>query len=259
MKYLLNLEKFKINDDYRGGIEALYYVESEKIFEPIRKILEKDCSKFIQEMKDNWTNVFWRGESIEDSEEKNIIISRKVRKDRYPRDMDKQIQDMFDFYSRKHFNKNLRGSGVFTTKVKGDCYEYGTPFIFFPKGDYEYYWNPDVSDLFSDLEYHPLAVYYLNRHDNTLTEIFEDEWDIFSNSNYTKEDEDLWFEEKSHKAISMFEDHIDEIVRRYRKGSVENIKYQETIFLCDEYYLINSEYLKFVHQMFDIESTLNPS
>jgi hypothetical protein len=259
MKYLLNLEKFKINNDNRHievpNREEDYYLDtdnddSKQKFEEIRKKIEKDCSKFIKEMKETWTNLIFRG--VSESDDKDIIL-KKVIKDRYPRDINIQIQDMFDFYAEKYFGKKIRSSGVFTTKVIGDTSEYGNAFIFFPKGDYEYYWNPNVSDLFSDLEYLPMAKYYIERGEHHLKEIFPDDFDILMDSDPTKEEENDWYNEKSEEAIDKFEDFMKNIVKNYKNGSLGDNKYQELIFLCDEYYLVNTKYLFFIYDMFDIE------
>jgi hypothetical protein len=125
---------------------------------------------------------------------------------------------------------------------------YGTPCIFFPKGDYEYYWSSDVRDLYSDFEDSLLADYYINRRDSLLEEIFEDEWRI--------EVEDEWYEEKSLKAIEMFEDEVEYRVREYKKGKMDKINDEEVIFICDEYYIVNPNYLRFVLDMFGFQ--LNP-
>ena len=262
MRYLLTLENFKTLKDFPlPGYSKFYKTafslddkEAIKKFEPIRKQLEKDCSKFIQEIKETNSNIFWRGYGAYPDED-DVIKSKKVRKDRNPRDIETQIQEVFDFYFERHFGVKLRSSGVFTTKEFMAAETYGTPCLFFPKGDYEYYWSVDVRDLYSDFEDSLLANYYINRRDSLLEEIFEDEWNDLNSDNYEVDKwiEEEWFNKKSLEAIEMFEDEVEFRVREYKKGKMEKINDEEVIFICDEYYIVNPNYLRFVLDMFGFQ------
>lgn len=279
MKHLLRfLEKFNtvdtpdfLIDEYvkKYVLDNAYLINDKsarKRFEPIRQQLESECSKFINELKESKSDIIWRGSTRGPEESSfdmignkdSIIELRKVRKNRRPRDIDFDIQELFDFYARKHFNIGLRSSGVFTTKSYLDSTEYGIPFIFFPIGNYEYYWNPNIRDLYSRFEDLPIANYFISRRDDYLRDVFHEEWlELNDDPGKSAKDMDDWYDEKSREVIEEFEDYVDDIVREYKSNkssSLGEVANQEILFICDEYYLINPAYAHFIYEMIGIQT-----
>ena len=100
-----------------------------------------------------------------------------------------------------------------------------------------------------------IASFYQARHENFLLDIFPDEWRKFDDPENTPDEEDEWFDQMSQRAIDEFEDFVSDIVDGYEENnetSMSRIRYQEVIFVCDQYYLIPPEYFNFFFEWFDI-------
>lgn len=73
--------------------------------------------------------------------------------DRLPKDTSKEISDRIDEEFNEKFGWLPRSSGVFTTSSKINAgFRYSRyksePYIFFPRGDYEYLYNTEIEDLY---------------------------------------------------------------------------------------------------------------
>jgi len=188
MKYLKSInEFFTVKKEVEGGkklynpiIIGTYFTKywdyirqesnnySDDDINKIMDILRKDCSEFLEEIKNSETLLFRGikrnlGESIS-----NGIWKKEVRKDRSPTDMSIYVSEKFDEHFVNQFGVPLRSEGVFATKNPGDAITYGKIdddvrtktfgasskkiYLFFPIGDYELFWNPVVYDLYSDIE-----------------------------------------------------------------------------------------------------------
>jgi hypothetical protein len=197
MKYLKSIFEFiteskkfeKLSKDLERFKSKLSNKEvlNDDNFDDIIKILERDCGQFIREIK-NSNSIVFRGfkkvgsPHIED-EESIIGLYKKDRVlGRYPLDLRGDLSDDLDDLFSKKFNFRLRSDGVFTTKLPMTAEGYSDSptdytkkrkaYIFFPIGDYEYYWNPQIEDLFSMLEDEDWYNYY---HDEDFDDSLYDE------------------------------------------------------------------------------------
>ena len=115
------------------------------------------------------------------------------------------------------FGIKLRSEGVFATKDPKDAKVYSgydnirkrrQPYLFFPIGDYQYFYNPDVYDLY---------------------------WEI--------RDQDWYYNYLTNDNIELDIEQIEDLVNGYEKGNFKDITYQEITFICDEYYLVDDVFL----------------
>ena len=136
-------------------------------FDDVVKILERDCSTFIREIKDSKSVVF-RGfkkigsPHIENDKSIPGLYKKERQRGRYPIDLRSDFSDDLDDVFFEMFNFMLRSDGVFTSKCPFIAAGYSDQppdfkskrksYIFFPIGDYDYYWNPNINDLYSDVE-----------------------------------------------------------------------------------------------------------
>lgn len=144
-------------------------------FNDVIKILERDCSTFIREIKDSKSVVF-RGfkkigsPHIENDKSIPGLYKKEGQRGRYPIDLRSDFSDDLDDVFFEMFNFRLRSDGVFTSKCPFTAAGYSDPptdfkskrksYIFFPIGDYDYYWNPYINDLYSDVEGEDWYAYY---------------------------------------------------------------------------------------------------
>jgi hypothetical protein len=143
-------------------------------FDDVIKILERDCSTFLREIKKSKSVVFRGFKKIgsphtEDEESIPGLYKKERRRGRNTLDLRRDLSDDLDDIFIKMFNFNLRSDGIFTTKSPSTAagysdnqtdFRYKRSYIFFPIGDYDYYWNPDIDDLFSHVEDEDWYRYY---------------------------------------------------------------------------------------------------
>lgn len=116
------------------------------------KSIDVRCGPFIKEFRRSGANqLLWRGSSKALGGSK-VMVQIKPREDRMPKDMPPEIHDQFNDRFKQKFGWYVRSEGVFTTAKRSDAESYGTGYIFMPVGEYEYVYNPQVPDLYSDVE-----------------------------------------------------------------------------------------------------------
>lgn len=275
-------------DAYYNRLDRDYNaIYTHKDFQKIWKILERDCEKFLKEIRYSGSDLLFRGVSQLESNAAYGMDKRRVRKDRQPKDMYKNVHELFDSKFMDKFGAKLRSSGAFTTKdpLQASVYSnYSTikkrkePFLFFPKGDYRYFWNPDVDDLYTKIEFETWYYKsdYLNSDHRLLDLEFDEQdwfkiygnpnqdWNEFSNikrirpyhnikgGGKGKFIDEKWIPEKSFdeyledvkKQIKIdLENNTTKLVEGYREGGISEVTHQEVTFMCDEYYLVDDSFL----------------
>ena len=177
MKYLMTINEFfkipvglytpvKVLQDYekecKRDFDNLY---SEEDWNKIIQILEKDCKIFLDEIKQA-DSIIFRGVKGSKVDVDKGIWKKASRSDRYTLDMRQDVSQEFDNLFSEKFDIPIRRMGVFATKQplnaksytryvdKQDGFERKRQvnFLFFPIGEYRYFWNPKIMDLYSDVE-----------------------------------------------------------------------------------------------------------
>ena len=136
--------------------------------------LNKDCMEFIQELRKSGKNPLWRGTN---KSRTKSIVKVTPRQDRYPKDMPEFMHDMIDEQFKAKFGWKPRSTGVFVTGRKSDAGSYGATYMFFPVGKYSYLYNPDVSDLYSEVDGESMSGYSdYSDWINSYVDEWEDSW-----------------------------------------------------------------------------------
>lgn len=220
-EYGLDLPRYiihKVIGSIRNVAEESKYTPEN--WQKILNELESKCGSFLNELKTKKSLPVFRGvRSKEKTNIKNLFYKKSI-KNRVPKDTPHEIQDSLDQLFLQYFDIEPRSNGVFTTKNYGVAEGYSTDYsgeelsggtyIFFPIGNYKYIWNPRFDDLFSEIE--------------SIGEEFPEEFDEF----YMGETD-----------IPVFKD----IIIGYKMNSIELAESQEITFLCDDYYLVDVNYL----------------
>jgi hypothetical protein len=281
------ITKYTNDDIIKNDIERYdrYYqrlnLEYEQIynhsdFQKIWRLIEKDCKPFLDEIKRTGSDLIFRGVNQLDSNVAYGMDKRRSRRDRQPKDMNPVIQKEFDEKFLDKFGIKLRSEGTFTTKdpLQAEAYSRYSQsrkrkekFLFFPIGDYKYFWNPEVDDLFTKIEDQQWYYKRSFNPDYTFADIDceKDEW----NSKWGDPEEklnawtslgggkgkrinnewipDLSFEEyleqQKKKLLSECDENISKFVNGYKNTNIEDVKHQEITFICDEYYLVDDVFL----------------
>lgn len=177
-----------------------------KSLDDIIKMLENDCKPFLDELSTYQSGMVFRGLNEYIPEYKSF----KVRK-RSPRDMNPFVSQKIDNIFFEKFGQRFRSLGTFTTKNKYVSQSYGATYIFFPIGDYMYFWNENIEDLYT----------YLS--DNT-------DW------YYDFDKGKILYDEE-------YDNYLKDLIDGYRHDNIGDVDSQEITFMCEDYYLINSKYL----------------
>jgi hypothetical protein len=173
------------------------------------------------------------------------LVWRKPRKNRIPRDIDKVVHEELDELFHKNFGESVRSEGVFTTKVIFDCTEYGSPFFVFPIGGFKYFWNPDIDDLYTKMEFDALYKFHISDDESYLVDVYGGGVDFDSMSDVETNN---WYNKHRHLAQDAFYSDLEELVSGYQTDGLDHVKGQEVVIMCDEYYLIDIKFMKFVYK-----------
>jgi hypothetical protein len=119
------------------------YLIEESIWN-IANIIKEDCKPFLKE--------FGKKPLFRGTEKKiKTIMELKPRTDRKPRDMHISVQTELNNMYKKKFGVALRSEAVFIAPKQTTALMYGNKHFFFPRGKFDYYWNPDVPDTYVTL------------------------------------------------------------------------------------------------------------
>lgn len=146
MKYIKVFENFD-EIDFKD-IRNLKTNEYTSDFKNVIEILERDCKPFLDEMKSNKIEPIFRSAERIKLDEKGMI-KKLCRTDRRPVSTAVSVSNQLDQLFLDKFGVKLRSNGVFTSKQKELLY--GNPYLFFPIGNYKYYWSPSIKDLYATL------------------------------------------------------------------------------------------------------------
>ena len=141
---------------------AGYLTEATVSKEEIKKILNRDCAKFLKEMRGEYDLLF-RGSY----KKVNRIAKIKHNKERKPKDTPQELHDLLNKKFKKKFGWPVR-NGIFTTSSYIMADGYGIPYKFFPIGDYKYVYSTKIEDLFQYFEDRDITIFFSddNKYDN---------------------------------------------------------------------------------------------
>lgn len=183
--------------------------------------LERDCPKFLAELKSKKIKPIFRG-TYQSPGKKVLDIERiQTNKFRVPKDMAMDISNTFNDVFRANFGVPIRSEGVFATKSPYVTKTYGTTKMFFPIGNYRYFWNPDIEDLYTYVDENLYAF-----------DIYDDDIDNFEDDDY------------DNRVYSF----IEEIASNYKENDLEDASAQELTFICDNYYLVNTVFYNKIYE-----------
>ena len=129
------------------------HLKSFKLFEKleineISEILKRDCSEFLNLLKQSGKSAIFRG--VEDMYSE--FDEFQSHTNRHPKDMSIEVHRTLDDLFENKFGIKIRSTGNFCTFDLETAKRYGKPFMFFPIGEFKYFWNPKVLDLYTEID-----------------------------------------------------------------------------------------------------------
>jgi len=113
------------------------YINEEKDFDTLKKILRKKCAPVLKHFSSNKNNIEALpliGKKVNLKQDFKI---RKTRKNRRPKDTPGEIHDFIDDYFEKEYGSRFRSEAIFATGSYSTAKSYGNVYIILPVGKYE--------------------------------------------------------------------------------------------------------------------------
>jgi len=235
-----------LTQNYQKWLSEAYDLNDQKAKEQFDNMwnnhIKPECSIYLNEIRGS--KPILRGTGTHLGQD---LISRKPRKDRVPRDINKEVHRIIDDEFLSQHGVKVRSSGIFTSKSIRTTEEYGWPCIIFPKGSFRYFWNPNVDDLFTHIEYDTHYMYSQTLDPGYLAVIFDVDLD-----GMTEAEENKFLDTHHEMAMDQLHEKLHDIVSGYKDTGLRKVKNQEISIICDEYYMMDIMYLKFVLEEFGI-------
>lgn len=269
---------------YVSGFDNSYKTKEydDENFKEVLNILEDKCKPFLDEMRDAKQYPLFRGAKYVTDSNMVGLYHKKSYKDRIPTDMNRDISRFFDNKFKEKLGVAIRSNGVFASKCPVVSSDYGTRYLFFPIGEYKYYWSPQISDLYGDCQYDTWYYDYISEDawEDLYGEGMSGCWSIngveydssiensiksakLDDDNLSKTSNDkisrmmTWIPEVSYEDFEKkveieAKKEISRIVNFYKDGDIEQIQKQEITFICDEYYLVDVAFYSNFLKYFDL-------
>ena len=143
------------------------------------------------------------------------FISRKVRKNRKPKNTPERIHNWLDKWFEYKFGIKARSKSLMADNKKAIASTYGTPYIIFPVGKYKIIWSEEVPDLYDDIK--------LQVPKEEIEEVLD----------------------KEPREVENLDNSLIEILETYKENNLKKaLSIGETSFeimlICDHYYGINT-------------------
>jgi hypothetical protein len=215
------------------------YIGDDEDVDRVDGILSK-CRDFIKECG---RKLLYRGVSSDEA-----ILVKTARKSRTPKDTSIEVHKMLDKMFYEEFGVRPRSHGVFATSDINASLDYGTPYVFLPKGKYSYIWSPKISDLFSDhvegFEAQLEAVKMKREYELEI---------VFSKKDLSKQQKDKYIAKRMKEETDILMKNLRTAVKTYQMNNLKGaIKSQnEIMFLCNSYYLINIEFEDYISDVIE--------
>jgi hypothetical protein len=121
-----------------------YYLTEATDINYIIRLIDEKCDPYIKELRKHKpiNNLLYSGRS-----DKGDLFIGTVRQDRKPRNTDKERHSIADTLFLKHFGFKARSNAVFVTGSEMEASYYGTSYMVFPMGSYQFVWSPQVRDF----------------------------------------------------------------------------------------------------------------
>ena len=196
-------------------------------WEELRETLERSCKPYIRHLK-GAKSLLCRGSK------KSIPFydKKSQRQDRIPALIDINLHGLMDDWTKKNWGFDARSASTFTTNREHNARMYGTPYRMFPIGDFDYAWNDNVTQLYSEYDSWNYSVDMEFNHVNDNSTSVQDDIDDF-------QAEDNVFKRN---IIPHLQNYKTSNLSTMLKQPGDKRGYSECIVHCKQYYLIHPEW-----------------
>lgn len=115
----------------------------------VRKMAQavyRDCQPFLKQIPNGKLNKH----SLYRGMRNDAPLLNRVRKDRQPKDMKREVHEFLDGFFFEDFGVRYRSQAMFCSPSMQMADEYGRVYLIFPKGEFDYSYSPKYHDLWVD-------------------------------------------------------------------------------------------------------------
>jgi hypothetical protein len=120
------------------------------VFQDFLYTIGNHCKPFLSDLKSNKVGLLFSGRATA----YDVWFEKNVRKNRQPKDSPLEIHKMLDDVFKQKTGKRLRSESLFCYSIMRLTKIYGTPYIIFPFGKYQMWYNDEIFDLFATVRNH---------------------------------------------------------------------------------------------------------
>jgi hypothetical protein len=146
---LLNEDAYRAKTFFNKNMNAVAQVTERG--KKVAAFLKKNCAIWLKQT-DNGRVKAYRG--YEKSGKNEMAFTKKVRKNRVPKDSGAYEHKAFNFLIKKCGKIANRENSVFVSGDMGQADNYGNVFVTIPIGKFAYTWHEDFDDWTGDVGYH---------------------------------------------------------------------------------------------------------
>ena len=149
----MRANEFIIEDPYYANVSVDPSVKGnpDAYIKSVADEIRSACGPFIQANQQALQAGLFMYRGVKGASSSDLAIEGTVRTDRIPRDTPIQWHDVLDQFFLQKFGTRYRSAAMFATNDINNTFDYGTPYVMFPKGEYKICYSPIVEDMTVDL------------------------------------------------------------------------------------------------------------
>lgn len=240
-------------------------IQEEEEYDDIEDLFHRifsECTEYLDQVKGN-KNLLWRGfnfigdidyEEVFNGPEGEYGALITPDDSRDPVDTPQVIHDTFDNILFDKFGWYPRSEAIFCFSKQGSAAHYGSTYMIFPKGKFEYVWSFDIMDFYMYLKkkyLRPefldfLSDYNFDGSERIKEEYYEDKIKDSYNSYYQKDERISLERFKEMVSQEYIEKILKDISEEYQNDDFKmwlNLdESREIMIKCDEYFTLYVDY-----------------
>ena len=185
--------------------------------------IQKECSSFLNVLENlRGSHLIYSGR-----QENDPFIIKQVRKQRKPKDTPFMIHQTLNLLFEKHFGVRLRDESIFVLTDDKEAAKYGNSYVIFPMGKYQLWSNPQVDDLYDQLN--EIWIRVKEKHEDSLgnpARLMTLSGFLKAHSLESGVGKEVWDDLK---------EEMENVVKNYQRGFPTKRSRKEWMLHCDSY------------------------
>lgn len=116
------------------------------------KIIKRRCKPYLSQIDENYTlyrGISYRSSLAGEYFEKEVFTDRRIK------DSSEKLSNAINEILKIHNSPVRRENSLFTTSSHSDALQYGSVYVVFPIGKFDFAWSEDIADPYTKFEANP--------------------------------------------------------------------------------------------------------